>query len=281
MGVRIGSGDPSYIAAMKIIVFLAVLALFSSAAFAKVVLVSDIDDTIKNTQVQNLFAAAGNVKFDKNEFAGMRDLYLELQNSRPTSFYYVSNATKHFFLDVPKYHRQFLISSNFPKGEAIFRDRDPDTIHKINAIKRILSSENAHGDVTDVILFGDNGEKDPYLYNEVVKFHESAAPQIRFHVFIHMAYWNSANLEAGQIGYATPLEVSLSLEKAGLLTRSTVDRLAKILLPKVELTDEGNAPTMFPSWLNCAEMRWLWTEEAAERDYVRNLRDSLADKCRI
>ena len=141
--------------------------------------VSDIDDTILHTGVTsrlkwrvvlNTFfktphkrkALEGSAKFYHLLHRGKSQ-----KNANP--IFYVSNSPWNLY----RYLEFFLRINNFPKGPILLRDfrtpfdRTPKTelAHKYHEIYNIL---NTYPDLK-FILIGDCGEKDPYIYLDVVK----------------------------------------------------------------------------------------------------------------
>lgn len=148
--------------------FLAVLVNFIvGSAYSKLVVVTDIDDTIRKSNVLNLLDAFKRLKNPK-PFGKLRDIFIELKANADISgekieFAYISASLKLFYnadMWLKKYH--------FPKGHVkqkkLFANKFK---YKLSAIKMFLKKINFKSDDT-LLLFGDNSEVDAEVYSEVV-----------------------------------------------------------------------------------------------------------------
>jgi hypothetical protein len=144
--------------------FAMILVLFvSCVSQAKTVLVSDIDDTIKATNVRSIPGLIKNGLNLSNEFKGTSQLYgyIEDNMSASSKFYYVTGAPE----SVVDVHHAFLFVEWFPVGSVVNRlSLDQDTFEfKLGAITSVVEKEKP--DL--LILIGDNGEKDPDVYSKI------------------------------------------------------------------------------------------------------------------
>jgi hypothetical protein len=155
---------------MKKLLFCVLFALFFNSVFAKVVVVSDIDDTIRESHVLNLLHAGFRLLGTPQEFKDLAAVYSALNQSsinnsgEPMAVAYISASTK-FFYDAD----EWITLRQFPKGEVIQRkliNEDKKTF-KVSNIIRFLSEKYVQGD--EIFLFGDNAELDPEIYQEVLR----------------------------------------------------------------------------------------------------------------
>lgn len=174
----------------KFIIFLAFTSIiFSQGLFAKVYVISDIDDTIKKAN-----SADGGIMqvyhfLRKKIYPEMRDIFVELKDvyenlGEEVEFHYVS-AAPDFTFNQDKWIKEH----NFPAGEATLKRRgDGDTYtYKTNTISAILEKANAN-DI--VYFFGDNSSKDAIVYSELTKkFSLKSFIYIR-DVETDATYWN-------------------------------------------------------------------------------------------
>ncbi|WP_163339039.1 App1 family protein [Desulfopila sp. IMCC35008] len=136
--------------------------------------ISDIDDTIIQTGITNLFDTLGNTLLKNAKtripFAGVREFYTALQKgSTDTTFnpiFYISNGPWNLF----DFLDEFMKVNEIPPGPILLRDfgLDRDKIiadghHKIKKISDIL---NKYPEIPFVLL-GDSGEKDPEIYQQI------------------------------------------------------------------------------------------------------------------
>jgi Uncharacterized conserved protein (DUF2183) len=134
--------------------------------------ISDIDDTVKITQV------ADRAKLFENTFykpyvavAGMADLYLQW-NKADAQIHYVSSSPWHLYPEL----NQFFVESGFPdysislkyfrfKDTSFFNIFKKGTETKPKQIREIMNQFPRR----QFILIGDNGEQDPEVYSAIKK----------------------------------------------------------------------------------------------------------------
>ncbi|MDC1175073.1 DUF2183 domain-containing protein [Bacteriovoracaceae bacterium] len=140
--------------------------LWSCLSFSKVIVVSDIDDTIKET---NTMSPTGKIYyFLRNKpFKHMSAIYRELDSFYKSSgedieFFYVSAAPDFIFNQ-----QKFLRKYRFPMGKTFLKKiSSPETYaYKYLTIKQILEANYNEGDT--VIFLGDNSEHDPAVYVDI------------------------------------------------------------------------------------------------------------------
>ena len=143
---------------------------YSFASFAKTIVVSDIDDTIKKS---NSVGPLGGAYYflQKKPYIEMRDIFQELKASKEdkgqkVEFFYVSAAFD-FTFDAS----EWLNKHSFPEGEIDLR-----TIHeravsiydfKHEQIKRIVLNELKEDPSLKIYFFGDNADQDAKVYSDI------------------------------------------------------------------------------------------------------------------
>lgn len=241
----------------------------------KILLVSDIDDTIKVSHILSRFGKYARALDITTPFRGMAPLFQLIQNENPfsTQIVYLSNAPKEL-VGVPAAsvsHQLFLVNNRFPEGELILREDITDPNHKIRTLRRLIEAE-----MPDVlILIGDNAEKDVDVYHEVTREY-AYLTQMQVVTFIHQVYSAKNNFfipdafeeigrlpYAEQVGFVTPVEISLKLNELGLLKSESVAWMIKNVSPLIATEDrvkwDGLAPITFPSFKNCSNFKWNFT----------------------
>lgn len=147
--------------------------------------VSDVDDTIKVTEVLNRKAAIHNT-FCKPfvEVEGMAAVYQRWASEDGAAFHYVSGSPWQLYTPL----ETFLKDRKFPAGAwhlKHLRLADPDTIvaflgpqhdHKLNAIRPLLERWKQRR----FVLVGDTGEQDPEIYGRLAREH----PARIAHIFV-------------------------------------------------------------------------------------------------
>lgn len=275
---------PSFgsLALFTVFSFLAVFAKAEAVPAPKVLLVSDIDDTIKVSHVLNKVGKFARAVDATTPFKGMAQLYQLIVNQNPasTKVAYLSNAPKDIgaipnapqaIAGVPAAsvtHQLFLNFNHFPKGELILRENLQDQEHKTKALRMLIEREKP--DI--LILIGDNGERDIDFYRQATQEH-AYMKNMQVLTFIHQLYKTEASIylpdfldETGrevfpeQMGYVTPIEISLKLNEERVIGKDKVDWMIKNVAPAIVAEDkikwDGLKPITFPFFKKCPEFKW-------------------------
>lgn len=140
--------------------------------------ISDLDDTVVQTDVTNLIKMLANTLFKNARtrlpFPGVASFYQALQHGTTEAIfnpiYYVSNSPWNLYDLITDFFRV----RGIPEGPIFLRDfgLSEDKIlasdsHKLNEIKRLL---DFHPDLP-FILIGDSGEHDAAIYLEIVQLY--------------------------------------------------------------------------------------------------------------
>ncbi|GIL18866.1 MAG: hypothetical protein BroJett040_26170 [Oligoflexia bacterium] len=237
---------------MKILGFLfSVLVSFSS--FSQTLIISDIDDTIKISHVIDFQDATDNAYKLGNLFLGMNDLYnflgQQILKKEGGSFVYLSNAP----VDLMQMsHTQFLNRNRFPKGRVWLSDTYLAEDHKINALRELLSSRKFNR----IIFFGDNGELDSVIYDQIQK----EFPEYHYETYIHLAYTSLGDgtlLRGQQVGFVTPVEVIQDLHEKKRISVEAKDSFISKLVPVILKAplDKSDGSVAFPMWMDCRDIK--------------------------
>lgn len=136
--------------------------------------ISDIDDTIKHSQVRDKQALLRNTFLEPFKPApGMADFYQRLASADPAAaFHYVSSSPHQLYPPLA----EFINGSGFPAGtvhlrqiavlDEVFGDNQ-SRLHKLSTIGAILDRFPAR----HFVLIGDSGEADPEIYGELARAH--------------------------------------------------------------------------------------------------------------
>lgn len=133
---------------------------------AKIFVISDIDDTIKQTNTMTTYRRI--YHFLRNKpFEHMPKIFKEMEafyksSGEDIEFIYVSAAPDFIFNQ-----QKFLRKNGFPMGKTFLKKLDsPETYtYKYLTIKNIINAEVNEGD--KVFFFGDNSEHDPHVYVDI------------------------------------------------------------------------------------------------------------------
>lgn len=262
--------------------FLLIFIFFSSVfGHAQTLLVSDIDDTIKLAHIKDLSEAARYAFDDKSRFMGMSELYhLLAQDQSNFKVVYLSKAPRWL---MGRTHQNFLNNGKFPVGEYIPRTDYGADEHKLKSIRNLMNSMKPR----KVILIGDNGEQDAEIYSQIAK--EYANQGIEIYQFIRIVYASSklgnvgARVYRGQIGFVTPIEIGLELEKERILeaasVRWLVENVGKAVASEKFFVADGDVA--FPRFVNCTDFVWKWDDSLVRFESLRVLKARLVERCKL
>lgn len=264
---------------------LCVLIGFSSAQ-AKTLLISDMDDTLKVANVQNILAAALHAFDDRTRFVGMAELYQDLAKYSQVEIAYVSRAPEFLLKGT---HLRFLQNGGFPEGfytgrknEDLSGDIRGDGF-KPAAIMALVQEVRP----SKVILVGDNGERDPAVYDLVAR--ELRSQGIEVHQFIRVLYAEAPTqdfvvpLMQDQVGFVTPVEIVLELERAGIVETSVADDMVAYLSRKL-IKPEGQVSkdeVMFAYFQVCSDYFYDWKPHLNKNRYIPHLVEKLELNCGV
>ncbi|UXR65259.1 App1 family protein [Bdellovibrio bacteriovorus] len=229
--------------------------MMAAAAEAKVLVVSDIDDTLKVSHVLSKKGAATSFLDDDSLFVGMPEIFQMLNyQHEDIEFHYVSLAPK---ILMQEQHSDFLEESGFPITQLHMNSgvkQDPELKQKV--IRKLLAEKKPEL----VIYFGDNGQFDAIVYDQMVK----EFPQIPAVSYIREAYSKLARSKhptmEGQIGFVTSVEVTIDLISKGLLSKKAYAPIESIVYKRL-LRDDGHerfGEMVFPWWQDCRDFKWQW-----------------------
>lgn len=246
---------------------------FLKAAEARVVLISDVDDTIRVSHVRDKFKLLIRGAARNEAFTGMAELYA-LVRSMPegAQIYYVSNKvqkledTQKNFPAVT--HEKMLADNRFPDAENLRlrdssgyfnNDREQKYTHKMTAVQQIVANalvDLPAGDRLEIVMIGDNGEDDPKVYADSTdllrsKLTAGLRPRVRIHQLIRNIYGAEGQaIRKDQLAFATAGELALLLARGGLFSDAQKRELGTFVnsIP----TNFSNHSKEAPKWVNCS-----------------------------
>jgi hypothetical protein len=137
-------------------------------------IVSDIDDTLKYSNVLNRKALLRNTFIEPfKAVPGMAEWYQEIANLEPNAFFHYLSASP---MQLYPALSEFLDEAHFPAGMLHLREstslrtaasasKEVSTAHKKRILTRLLSSYPRR----QFILIGDSGERDPEIYADIAR----------------------------------------------------------------------------------------------------------------
>lgn len=254
----------------KIIIFL--LTLASSFSFARTLIISDIDDTIKVSHILSTSDKVSRATDVSTPFTGMAQLYQLIlnENIADSKIVYLSNAPE-TVAGIPLMaisHQEFLSNNHFPKGELDLNESIFNSDHKITEIRRLIEIEKP--DL--VILVGDNGERDAEVYHQafleyggkyrtITFIHQLYSSKVPFYLPNFMAEIGKT-LYKEQVGYVTPVEIAIELNQQNIFSQKSVEWLlnhvADYIVQEQSSWIDQFKPISFPSFKNCGDFKWKW-----------------------
>lgn len=271
-------------------VLAALLLSFASTAFAKTLVISDIDDTIRITHVRSGLRSVGrtatplgcqtfNSVVKNIVFDDMAPLYRTITQAAVNDGDLDEDVEVHYVSNAPTIlgwllcnHAAFLKAFEFPFADAqhlhmreggLNNDPEAKRKHKVNTITALIEEELAHpsdNKVLQVIMLGDNGEQDPIVYDEIAQKFDPVRVHIK--TFIRNIYGraNGTPLVQGsganqhQMEFTYSAEVAAHLVQDGILTVDGGDIKSELTTNYFEqmATLIVKKKTLLPSWYNCA-----------------------------
>lgn len=142
----------------KILLFLALMFNCQAILAKELVVISDLDETLRMANAEHLAQAAGKLLVGVKPYPAMQAIFNEIKANHPeVKFYYLSNSYN-FLYNADKWTAE----NGFPKGTSFQRcfKKDESETFKPIKLREIVA---AHPDAT-FLLFGDNVENDPKFY---------------------------------------------------------------------------------------------------------------------
>ena len=243
------------------------LVLLSFNINAETLMISDIDDTIKRTNV--LGYMTGGVR-STNPFIGMPELYNAfLCNQEATKKERDFCLLKKGVVHSPKrwvtyvtaasgrlqmFGREFIARSEFPMGVVKGKSSSEDSYKfKTTEISSLISGVPNY----EIILVGDNGQHDVGAYDHIAK----KFPFKKVTSFIHQVYSpleqdkakRGTTLAKGQIAYLTSVDLGLEFLKRGLILEADLLKISKKVWTFLNTNDDDLYEQVIPSWAGCYE----------------------------
>lgn len=157
----------------RLLVLITFLVSFSALSYDTII-ISDFDDTIKQTNVDSAGRAVINAVFTRKIFAGMPDLF-ETMDTYTSDFFILSNSPNMFRFNIFGLLRKHDINPKEVSTRNLLRDSDGFKYKYNYVVNKIKSSD------TKVILFGDDVGEDPEVYEQVKKDYPDKVEAIYIH----------------------------------------------------------------------------------------------------
>lgn len=246
---------------------------FSFTSWSRTIVVSDIDDTLKISHVRSTTDKVLNAPRTDVVYSGMPELFRTLEQRGDVEFVYLSNAPS-WLMD--ESHKTFLDYNLFPRGRVFLRPfGSGSTTFKREILDQLIAEEAPE---TEWILIGDNGERDPIVFRDLMRDY----PALKIRSYVHAVYPD--NVEGVTFApllrpYATAYDLALHWTWTGLLTLSQIETTEKAVKLAIyrDLRNEPYAEQVFPSWTDCHPH----LEFEGDPRYTREWADLLSVGCRM
>lgn len=238
---------------MLFVVLGAVIVTEASAA-TRQLMITDVDDTIKVSNVRDKWDLAWRWAFDPRAFTGMAELYHAWLKPGGSEFHVVSGTPRLLewsvegFLEdfnFPAYQslqtrpiftwEEFVIASMLPGLSELYSTRT----FKEAALKEIIQQRQVTGDDL-VVLIGDDTESDPEAY---ATWPNPSA--------IYIRQVAGRAIPQGQIGVSSALEIAAWELRAGRLSAASFEAVLS------EIENEGDAENLFLPNQHCPTGHFL------------------------
>ncbi|GEM_PF-3129212 len=219
---------------------------------------SDVDDTIKISFVRDFENSVALSVYQDALFYGMNTVYSgvrknQVQQGNKIAFSYVTNGVD---FTVNQTHRGLLRSFRFPNPGNHFPQSLYEKIkkkaHKFDVITRAIKTEWPNR----VVLIGDNGERDPIIYDQIRKAIQKQAAiegrKIEILIYIHIVYKPSnaktKGLRPTQQAFHNAGDLAILMHKDGLLSLEQKDQIVTSVKRKIEKEGRNRVwtPLVYP-----------------------------------
>ena len=191
----------------------------AAAPRSPLLLLSDLDDTIKISHTQSKLVTVYRGLFRSSAFAGMAQLYGEILLCNPGSEFCVVSSSPP---QIKKKIEFFLNKNGFPNARITLRDwiRQGSIVkYKLGVILKIVET-SPH----PVLLIGDDTEHDPEVFAHVAKRHPDKVAARYLRVV------KGRELPDGSQGFFTAFDIACSELSAGRLENDSVLRIGEAVL---------------------------------------------------
>lgn len=206
---------------MRKLSFFALFLMLSASAHAegvKRLIISDVDDTIKLT---NVLATKPTIVFNglfrETAFSGMSELYQEFSDP-DTSIVYISGSPQAIRSRV----KEFLEENEFPqKNQLILRSSVKEDIieYKLESIRKMIRATKPE----KIILIGDDTEHDPEIYETIASEYSSKVDGIYIRAIQNRELPNVEGLK----NFFSPVEIATNELLKGNLAKDSVLKVAR------------------------------------------------------
>ena len=246
------------------LIFSILIFTYSSLVISSdVIIISDMDDTIKQTNVDSTIRGGINAFFTRKVFPGMPTLLRDLE-SETQGLYILSNSPVIFRPNMKALLRKFGIEAVELSTRRLRGDSDKFK-YKYNFIKKKLQETAAR-----LILIGDDVGEDPEVYEQVSK----DFPGRVLSIYVHNV--NNRDIPTGQRRYISFLDIAIMEYEQNRLN------LSQLLKLENKFTSLERFNSLFPKFKHCPTSAWRgFNPESSEvKDIVENMINRVIKFCK-
>lgn len=173
------------------------LVLLNHVTLGKTLIITDIDETIKQSHQTNFLTMTIAALTRSKDFKYLKEILkqmLESKSDEDAKLMYVSAS-----FDCLTDHEQWLIENHFPEGKIyqrnctnLFKLTGKEKLnHKFKSIIEIIKEEGLNN-ISTIYYFGDNSEIDPLVYLKLKRTY----PSIKSEIYIRDIKTKATNIDA-------------------------------------------------------------------------------------
>lgn len=248
---------------MKKLLLITSVLFITLTAQASISIISDLDDTIKITNADDLSEAVYNGLFTTDAYTGMPQ-FLYSARSYSNSLYVISASPKLVRSNIEALFRKHAIKVDGMNLRESLADSDKVKF-KVDAIKAIMEKNS-----DDFIFIGDDVEKDSVVYEEVKKLY----PNRVLAIYIHSV--KNRKIEKSSIRYWTSFDLAVHEAMANRMDPKLVPEFAKLLVSK-------GFEQVIPHFADCPKdlKPWEWQARTKFTKEAYELASRLVRYCKI
>jgi hypothetical protein len=225
------------------------------------IIISDLDDTVKRTNVSSTVIAGINALFTRKVFPGMPALFKTME-TETVGLYVLSNSINLFRPNIKRLIRKHNLSPLDVSTRSLFKDKDKFK-YKYNYIVKKINDLNVK-----VILMGDDVGEDPEVYEKVLEDYPANVAGI----YIHRI--NKREIPAVVTPYHSFLDIALNEYEAGRLNYSQLSVLSERFM------DIRKMKHLFPKFKHCPTNFWRNIGEGEIAGIVENMTNKVIKFCK-
>ena len=244
--------------------FISFIICFSLKVSAGIIMIADLDDTIKIINSGNYVTISYNALLRNRIFTGMPELLKETQAY--SDELHVVSASPWFIrkkivnsLNGSEIKYESIILKSF---RGIFESKHS---FKLRKIREIIDATN-----DDVILLGDDVSHDPAVYDEIVKEY----PDRILASYIHVI--SGRPLPESAIPHWTSFDVAVREYEAGRMNQESVFKIFETVI------NEKKNSRIIPGFAQCPqdETPWAWMTDSVFSQQASQISEKIVNYCR-